>query len=76
MSLNGGGPEMAFRAYNKPPDASTPQAQQTAHAAAVRCGPSHAETITATDRKHAKMRPAAAEMLAPTDALTISSRNL
>ena len=66
---------MAFRAYHKPPSASTPQAQHTAHATAVRCRPSHAETITATDKKHAKMSPAAAEMLAPTDALTISSRN-
>jgi len=67
---------MAFRAYHKPPSANTPQPQQTAHATAVRCRPSHAETITASDRKHAKMRPAAAEMHAPTDALTISSRNL
>jgi hypothetical protein len=34
------------------------------------------QAIPATDRKHAKMRPAAAAMLAPIDALRISLRNL
>jgi hypothetical protein len=51
---------------------TTPHAPQTSHAAAIRWGPFHGETMAATLRKQAKNKPAIIATHAPAVTLTIS----